>query len=106
MKKAILILLIGVSVNPVHAQKDTVWRKGGLVALNFSQVSLTNWAAGGQNSITGNAIVNYYANYKSGKKSWNNNIDLGYGLAIMGKHGSMIKSDDRVDISSKYGRQA
>jgi hypothetical protein len=106
MKKIILVLLILVSVNSAHAQKDTVWRKGGLIAINFSQVSLTNWAAGGQNSITGNAIVNYFANYKSGKKSWDNNIDLGYGLAILGKHGRLIKSDDRIDISSKYGRQA
>ncbi|HBC79324.1 MAG TPA: hypothetical protein DCZ51_11880, partial [Bacteroidales bacterium] len=31
---------------------DTVmgWKKGGLIALNISQTSLTNWAAGGQNS--------------------------------------------------------
>lgn len=106
MKKAICILLIGLHVHAAHAQKDTVWRKGGLLAINFSQVSLTNWAAGGQNSITGNAIVNYFANYKRGKKTWDNNIDLGYGLALLGKHSSLIKSDDRIDLSSKYGRQA
>lgn len=106
MKKTILILLILVSVNSVNAQKDTVWRKGGLVALNFSQVSLTNWAAGGQNSIAGNSIVNYFANYKKGKNTWDNNLDLGYGLVLQGKHGNLIKSDDRIDLSSKYGRQA
>ncbi len=27
------------------------WKKGGLVTLNFSQASFSNWAAGGQNSI-------------------------------------------------------
>jgi hypothetical protein len=106
MKKIILILVILVSVNFLYAQKDTVWRKGGLVAVNLSQVSLTNWAAGGQNSVTGNAIVNYFANYKRGKIAWDNNIDLGYGLAFQGKDAKMIKSDDRIDLSSKYGRQA
>jgi hypothetical protein len=33
------------------------WSKGGLFSLSFSQVSLTNWAAGGQNSISGNGLV-------------------------------------------------
>ena len=106
MKKTILVLLILVSVNSAHAQKDTVWRKGGLIAINFSQVSLTNWAAGGQNSIAGNAIINYFANYKRGKNSWDNYLDLGYGLVLQGKDSRMVKSDDRIDLSSKYGRQA
>ena len=90
----------------VSVQQDTVWRRGGLVSLNFSQVSLTNWAAGGQNSIAGNGIFNYFAHYKSGKNAWDNNIDLGYGLVMQGKKGSFLKSDDRIDLSSKYGRQA
>ncbi|HEY6062497.1 MAG TPA: DUF3078 domain-containing protein [Chitinophagaceae bacterium] len=106
MKKAFLILLILFSVNAIHAQKDTVWRKGGLIALNFSQVSLTNWAAGGQNSIAGNSIINYFANYKRGKNAWDNYLDLGYGLVLQGKDSRMVKSDDRIDLSSKYGRQA
>ncbi len=106
MKKTILILLALVNVNSAHAQKDTVWRKGGLVALNFSQVSLTNWAAGGQNSIAGNSIIYYFANYKRGKNAWDNNFDLGYGLVLQGKDSRMVKSDDRIDLSSKYGRQA
>ncbi len=89
-----------------NAQADTVWRKGGLIALNFSQVSLTNWAAGGQNSISGNSIINYYANYKKGKRSWENNIDLGYGLVLQGKDPSLLKSDDKIDLTSKYGWQA
>ena len=32
---------------------DTVlgWKKGGVININTSQTSLTNWAAGGQSSI-------------------------------------------------------
>jgi hypothetical protein len=83
-----------------------VWRKGGLIAVNFSQVSLTNWAAGGQNSISGNSIINYFANYKRGNKVWDNNFDLAYGLSLQGKNPKLVKSDDRIDITSKYGWQA
>jgi hypothetical protein len=107
MKTTILTFIILSASLIAHAQpKDTVWRKGGLLSLNFSQVSLTNWAAGGQNSVAGNAIVNYFANYKSGKNACDNNIDLGYGLLMQGRKGDLLKSDDKIDLSSKYGREA
>jgi hypothetical protein len=86
-------------------QQDTVWRRGGIVSLNFSQVSLTNWAAGGQNSIAGNSIFNFFNNYKRGKNAWDNQIDLGYGMVMQGK-GRFLKSDDRIDLNTKYGREA
>jgi len=113
MKKFVLTVFISVTVLMSNAQEDTtiiqqdtVWRRGGMVSLNFSQVSLTNWAAGGQNSIAGNGLFNFFANYKSGKNAWDNYIDLGYGLVMQGKKGSLLKSDDRIDLTSKYGREA
>ncbi|MBA2328833.1 MAG: DUF3078 domain-containing protein [Flavisolibacter sp.] len=113
MKKFVLTVFISVTVLMSNAQEDTtiiqqdtVWRRGGMVSLNFSQVSLTNWAAGGQNSIAGNGLFNFFANYKSGKNAWDNYIDLGYGLVMQGKRGSLLKSDDRIDLTSKYGREA
>jgi hypothetical protein len=86
--------------------KDTVWRKGGLLSLNLTQVSLTNWAAGGLNSISGNSIVSLFANYKRGRKSWDNSLDLAYGLVRQGKEGEVLKTDDKIDFSSKYGLKA
>jgi len=88
------------------SQPDTVWRRGGLVSINLSQVSLTNWAAGGQNTIAGNGIVNVFANYKRGKIAWDNNLDLAYGLIVEGKDDDVTKSDDKIDFTSKYGIQA
>ncbi len=105
MKKiAYLVLMLSLS-GQAFAQQDTVWRKSGLISLNFSQVSLSNWAAGGENSIAGNAIVNYFANYKRGKNVWDNNFALGYGVLMQGKD-DVRKSDDKIDLSSKYGREA
>ncbi|MFZ4412759.1 MAG: DUF3078 domain-containing protein [Bacteroidales bacterium] len=106
MKKIIFVLFAFFSLVSIYAQQDTIWKRGGLFALNFSQVSLTNWAAGGQNSIAGNAIVNYFFNYAEGKNAWDNNLDLGFGLVMQGAKGEVIKNDDKIDFSSKYGRKA
>jgi hypothetical protein len=81
------------------------WNTGGLFSLGFSQVSLTNWSAGGQNSISGNALVSMFADYKKESFIWNNTLDLGYGLMKQGKE-DVIKTDDKVDLLSKAGLKA
>lgn len=40
------------------------WKKGGVFAVNLAQTSLTNWAAGGQNSVAINGIFSVFANLK------------------------------------------
>jgi hypothetical protein len=88
--------------------KDSVmgWKTGGLVGLSISQATFTNWAAGGQNTIALGGIVNLFAKYKSEKSSWDSMLDLGYGLLRQGKDADFIKTDDKVDFTSKYGRKA
>jgi hypothetical protein len=81
------------------------WSKGGLFSLSFSQVSLTNWAAGGQNSISGNGLVSMFADFKKESFIWNNTLDLGYGLMKQGEEG-VIKTDDKIDLLSKAGLKA
>lgn len=88
------------------AEPDTSWKTGGTIGLNFSQVYLSNWAAGGQSSVSGTGLVNLFANYKKGKSSWDNTLDLAYGLLRQGDDGLVLKTDDRIDASSKYGYQA
>jgi hypothetical protein len=87
---------------------DTVmgWKEGGVFAINLAQTSLTNWAAGGQNSLSVNGIFSSFANYKQGKSSWDNSLDLGYGLLKQGKNADFMKTDDKIDLTSKYGRKA
>lgn len=79
------------------------WKTGGMGSLSFSQLSLTNWAAGGENSLSGVAILNLHANYKKDKTTWDNTLDMAYGLLKQGDD-AIIKSDDKIDFSSKYGR--
>ncbi len=83
------------------ARKD--WLTGGLLSLNLSQGSLSNWAAGGdQFSLSLNAYINLHAFYKKGKNSWDNNLDLNLGYVKTTSLGSR-KNDDRIDFLSKYG---
>jgi len=87
------------------------WKFHGLTALNISQVGLTNWAAGGQSSLALNGIVSLTADLKRGKSTWNNSIDLGYGILRQGNKvlvtsGKFIKTDDKIDLFSKYGKKA
>ncbi|MCX6332669.1 MAG: DUF3078 domain-containing protein, partial [Bacteroidia bacterium] len=69
---------------------------------------LTNWSAGGQNSVAVNGIFAVFANLKKGKSNWDNSLDLGYGLLSQGKgdNRNTRKTDDKIDFLSKYGRQA
>jgi hypothetical protein len=87
------------------AEKDG-WKKGGSLILNINQGSLTNWAGGGeQNTLGINGIFNYGINYRKGKNTWDNYFDLALGFQNATSFGRFRKTDDRIDFTSKYGRQ-
>ena len=77
------------------------WKRGGVFSLNLAQTSLTNWAAGGQNSFAVNGMLSTFANYKRSKTVWVNSLDLGYGILKQGGTGYR-KTDDKFDFLSKY----
>jgi hypothetical protein len=84
---------------------DTLWKFSGITSLNFSQLSLTNWAAGGSNSISGNVLVKLSPDYDDGTMQWDNDLVLGFGLISQGNDPTR-KSDDQIDLSSKFGYRA
>jgi hypothetical protein len=81
------------------------WKRGGVISINLAQTSLTNWAAGGQNSFAVNGLLSTFANYRKDKTVWVNSLDLGYGLLKQGGTGYR-KTDDKFDFLSKYGYEA
>ena len=81
------------------------WQLGGVISINGQQVSLTNWAAGGNNSISVGGLVNVFAKYKKGKITWDNNLELGYGVIKQGDNKQWWKNDDKIQFSTKLGRQ-
>lgn len=99
-------LSLGLASMGQVAADSSNWKTGGLVSLNFSQVSLSQgWAGGGQSAVSVNGFLNVFANYAKGKGTWDNNLDLGYGIISQNKS-RFFKNDDRIDLSSKYGRHA
>ena len=102
MKKYIVILFLTTIYIQSQAQQDTSWNTSGIVALNFNQTSLTNWAAGGENSIAASGLVSLFAKYKKGRTAWDNSLDLAYGLLKAGEK-SVRKNEDKIDLLSKFG---
>lgn len=111
-RSALFLLLLFVSTSlSVSAQDnpelpgDTTrpWNFGGNVQINFSQVALSNWQGGGQNTLAGAGFLNLLLDYKKGKGLWENRLDAGYGLIRQGVSTSpFLKSDDQLKFLSKY----
>ena len=82
------------------------WKKGGIITLSGQEGTQVNWAAGGQNAISVGGLVNAFFNYHKGKFIWNNNVILAYGVIKQGSVKDWIKTDDRVQLTTKVGRYA
>src|ERR1700738_3750697 len=93
---------VTITKDPNDTVKQT-WKTGGLYNLNFIQAPLRTWSAGGDNSaLSLSTLLSVYAFYNDGKKSWDNSLDLAYGFVNTTSLGTR-KSDDRIDLVSKYG---
>lgn len=106
MKKILLCTLVSLCIHALHAQSDTVWRRGGGIILNFNQTSLTNWAAGGESNLSGTVLTNLFANYARGKTTWDNALVANYGVVTANNYSEVRKNDDKLELNSKYGRYA
>jgi hypothetical protein len=90
-----------------YANSDTVqgWKHSGLVGITFGQTSLTNWAAGGDNSASGDFILNATANYLKGNWFWDNNLALQYGMIYSSSYDAWRKNADKINLASIGGRK-
>ena len=100
----LFILTFSFLIATAQDTDTTYWKKGGISTLTFSQVSLTNWAAGGQNSAAVNFNFGTFADYQKGRTKWENSLDVAYGL-IKQADNDFEKSDDKLNIITKYGYQ-
>lgn len=88
------------------APKDTVkyWKFEGRVLLNISQLWFENWSVGGENAIAGNTLEDFTLTYSKNNITWENTLRFASGLVKQNGH-RMRKTDDRIEIISKYGRR-
>jgi hypothetical protein len=110
MKRILFFIAIFSVLSSLGQTADTTvktkhWKRGGLTALNFTQSSFTNWAAGGENALSATALTTFFANYKKGDWTWDTNLDMAYGLLKSGNTKAR-KNEDKIDLNTKVGRYA
>lgn len=90
------------AANKPQAQaKPKYWTESASFQIGLNQTSLTNWAAGGYNTVTLAVGVDGQANYAKDLLSWNNRLQLNYAfLYSADKQGILQKSNDRIYLES------
>ncbi len=80
------------------------WVKGAYFNANLTQIGNKNWiAAGGDKfSLSVAGSLNAFANRKWGRNSWDNVLDINYGVIQTTTLG-VRKINDRIDFITKYG---
>lgn len=92
------------SIISTKPKLDTIgWKNGGLISMNLAQTSLTNWSAGGENSVSIQGLMSLFAINTGVNSFWDNNLTLGYGVLQQGKDKKFIKTDDKIEFTTKYG---
>lgn len=87
----------------IKPDTTTNWKKAFKAGLNINQASFSdNWKAGGVNSIGLNTFLNYKANYKKEKTSWDNEMDFSYGF-VNNQGQGFRKTLDRIFLDTKFG---
>jgi hypothetical protein len=87
-----------------QASDTSYWHRGFKGTLTFTQVNLSNWAAGGENSVSLNSFINMHLNHAKGRLRWENSLDLAYGFLNQKEIGAR-KTDDKIQGLTKIGYQ-
>ena len=83
-----------------------IWKVGATFGLAFNQGHVSDsWSGGGESSIATLSTINAFANYKNGNHSWENKLDVKYGLLKSGENG-FRKNEDKIEFNTKYGQKA
>ena len=90
----------------VKVEKPKYWTESLKTQINLGQTSLTNWAAGGDNTVSLAAFIDGNANWKKGDMFWNNRLQLDYGFLWASSKPILQKNTDRIYLESKWGYKA
>ena len=86
--------------------KPKYWTSSLMTNVNVGQTSLSNWAAGGDNTVSFAGFVDGNANWKKGEMFWNNRLQLDYGFLYASSKPILQKNTDRIYLESKWGYKA
>jgi hypothetical protein len=90
--------------SPVVGDVDSVYHKNEtLINVQFSQVQLSQWAAGGQSSASLIAKLDQFWEYDGRNFGWDTELHGAFGLLHRPDEGVILKTDDRIELASKLG---
>lgn len=107
--KKVLLTILAFSLAIISFAQDEQpqgWSHKGNFGLNFGQSSYTNWSAGGQSSLNGQAFFNYELHYLKGNFKWDNTLNTSLGYSIFDFKKKPIKTDDKIEFTSLAGIKA
>ena len=82
-------------IDSIQLTKTASW------GVNFANVGLSNWAAGGESSVALGTVLNSKMVRKKGLGSWTNQFDFALGGAQVGDK-DFRKTDDNIILQTKY----
>lgn len=89
-----------------YKRYSQIWKLGATIGLSFNQGHVSDsWSGGGESSIATLSTINAFANYKKGIHTWDNSLDVKYGLLKSGDNG-FRKNEDKIEFNTKYGQKA
>ncbi len=92
--------------SPVPPTDTLMWEHVGQFGVQFSQVYLRNWAAGGQSNLSLLTKLDHSWNYVHESYGWDTELHLAFGLLHRPEDRVFIKTDDRIEWSTKWGYRA
>ncbi|MFC2097035.1 DUF3078 domain-containing protein [Bacteroidota bacterium] len=82
------------------------WSWWGESHLHIAQGAVSNWAKGGESSISADAELKAYCNYAFKNSKWENRFEILIGFLNSENTEEFIKNKDRILIDSKFGQKA
>ena len=82
------------------------WVHRGKLDIQFSQAHFDQWAAGGQSNLSLLTKIDHYWEYDRGRNGWDSEVHAAFGLQNRPDESVLLKTDDRIEVSSKWGHRA
>ncbi|MBO4488498.1 MAG: DUF3078 domain-containing protein [Bacteroidales bacterium] len=105
-EKAAADAAVATTVKAAEIDSAKNWKFTGTVGLNAAQTALFNWAAGGNNNVTGFVFANMTLSFKKDKWTWDTNLDTELGeMFASDLNPKWRKSNDKLNLTTKGGFQ-
>ena len=88
---------------PAEIKDTTMYARVGKFNVHFSQVYLSNWAAGGQSNLSLITKLDQTWEYDRRRFGWDTEMHAAFGLLHRPDDAVFIKTDDRIEFATKLG---